>query len=113
LNGITKSGLDAFVKQQYSKAAEFYMQAVKMDPNNYTHYENVGICYYMNQNYSNALPYFQKVIQYPNATSGKSEFYLAMCFIPLNNNKEACTALNSAKKKGYPGVDEYISKYCK
>ena len=59
------------------------------------------------------IPYFQKVIQYPNATSGKSEFYLAMCFIPLNNNKEACTALNSAKKKGYPGVDEYISKYCK
>ncbi len=113
LNGITKSGLDAFVKQQYSKAAEFYMQAVKMDPNNYTHYENVGICYYMNQNYSKALPYFQKVIQYPNATSGKSEFYLAMCFIPLNNNKDACTALNSAKKKGYPGVDEYISKYCK
>jgi len=113
LSGITKSGLDAFVKKQYVKAAEFYMQAVKMDPNNYTHYENVGICYYMNQNYSKAIPYFQKVIQYPNATSGKSEFYLAMCFIPLNNNKDACTALNSAKKKGYPGVDEYISKYCK
>jgi tetratricopeptide (TPR) repeat protein len=113
LNGITKNGLDAFVKKQYSKAADFYLQAIKMDPNNYTHYENVGICYYMNQNYSKAIPYFQKVIQYPNATSGKSEFYLAMCFIPLNNNKDACTALNSAKKKGYPGVDEYISKYCK
>jgi len=113
LNGFTKNGLDAFVKKQYSKAADFYLQAIKMDPNNYTHYENVGICYYMNQNYSKAIPYFQKVIQYPNATSGKSEFYLAMCFIPLNNNKDACTALNSAKKKGYPGVDEYIRKYCK
>ena len=113
LNGITKNGLDAFVKQQYTKAAEFYMQAIKMDPNNYTHYENVGICYYMNQNYSKGLPYFQKAIQYASATSGKSEFYLAMCFIPLNNNKDACIALNAAKKKGYPGVDEYISKYCK
>ena len=50
LNGITKNGLDAFVKQQYTKAAEFYMQAIKIDPNNYTHYENVGICFYMNQN---------------------------------------------------------------
>ena len=113
MNGITKNGLDAFVKQQYTKAAEFYMQAIKMDPNNYTHYENVGICYYMNQNYSKGLPYFQKAIQYASATSGKSEFYLAMCFIPLNNNKDACIALNAAKKKGYPGVDEYISKYCK
>ena len=113
VNDFTKNGLAAFVKQQYLKAAEIYIQAAQLDPNNYTHYENTGICYYMNKNYAKSLPYFEKVIQYPNANTGKSEFYMAMSLISLGQNKQACTALFSAKKKGYPGVDDYIKKYCK
>jgi hypothetical protein len=67
----------------------------------------------MNKDYAKALPYFEKAIQHSNANTGKSEFYMAMSFISLSENKQACTALFSAKKKGYPGVDEYIKKYCK
>jgi tetratricopeptide (TPR) repeat protein len=113
VNDFTKNGLAFFVKQQYLKAADIYIQAAKLDPNNYTHYENTGICYYMNKNYAQSLPYFEKVIQFPNANTGKSEFYMAMSLISLGQNRQACTALFSAKKKGYPGVDDYIKKYCK
>lgn len=113
VNAVNKNGLDAFVKQQYLKAAALFIQAAKVDSSNYTHYENTGICYYMNKNYAKALPYFEKAIQYSNANTGKSEFYMAMSFISLNENKQACAVLFSAKKKGYPGVDEYINKYCK
>ena len=113
VSAFNKNGLDAFVKRQYSKAAGFYIQAAMVDSSNYTHYENTGICYYMNKDYAKALPYFEKAIQHSNANTGKSEFYMAMSFISLSENKQACTALFSAKKKGYPGVDEYIKKYCK
>ena len=113
VNAFTKNGLDAFVKKQYLNAAALYLQAAKVDSSNYTHYENTGICYYMNKNYAKALPYFEKAIQHSNGNTGKSEFYMAMSLISLGENKQACTALFSAKKKGYPGVDEYIQKYCK
>lgn len=113
VNTFTKNGLDAFFKKQYVKAAEWYIQAGKYDPSNYTHYENAGTCYYMNKNYAKAIPYFEKAIQYPTANTGKSEFYMALSYSSIGVDIKACASFYSAKKKGYQGTDDYIKKYCK
>jgi tetratricopeptide (TPR) repeat protein len=106
-------GAQAFVKGNYLKAAQLYIRASASDPANYTHYENTGICYYTAKNYKDAVVYFKKAAQLPTANTGKSEFFMAMSFIAMNDKSNACSALNAAKSKNYPGVDTYIAQNCK
>ena len=106
-------GTQAFMKGNYTIAAQSYIKAIASDPNNYTHYENAGICYYTAKDYKNAVIYFDKAIKFPTANTGKSEFFMAMSFIALNNKPKACESLHAAKSKNYAGVDTYISQNCK
>ncbi len=106
-------GSQAFVKGNYIKAAQFYIKAIASDPNNYTHYENVGICYYTAKEFNNAVVYFDKATKLPAANTGKSEFFMAMSYIALNNKPKACESLYAAKSKKFAGVDAYISQNCK
>jgi O-antigen ligase/tetratricopeptide (TPR) repeat protein len=106
-------GAQAFVKGNYTKAAQLYIKAIASDPNNYTHYENAGICYYTAKDFKNAIVYFDKATKMPAANTGKSEFFMAMSYIASNNKPKACEALYAAKTKNYAGVDTYISQNCK
>jgi O-antigen ligase/tetratricopeptide (TPR) repeat protein len=105
-------GAQAFQKGRYSTAAENYIKASIADPSNYTHYENVGICYYTNKNFDKAIAYFDKAIQLPTANTGKSEFFKAMSLISMGNKSQACSTLKAAKVKNYPGVDPFIAQNC-
>lgn len=105
-------GAQAFQKGQYINAANFYIKASQADPSNYTHFENVGICYYTNKSFDKAIQYFDKAIQLPTANTGKSEFFKAMSLIALGNKVQACGVLKSAKGKNYPGVDPFIAQNC-
>ena len=113
VTNLLNKGQDAFIKRQYVKAAQFYLQAAQLDPANYTHYENAGISYYSGGDFVKAIPNFEKAIQFSNANTGKSEFFMAMSFIALGKREQICAPLNSAKRKGYPGVDSYLAQYCK
>ena len=106
-------GAQAFQKGQFSQAANYYIKASTVDPSNYTHFENIGICYYTAKYYDKAIVYFDKAIQLPSANTGKSEFFKAMSFISLGNTSAACASLQAAKSKKYPGVEVQIAQYCK
>ena len=109
---ITK-GVQAFQKGQYTFAAQQYLLASQADPANYTNFENIGICYYSAKQFEKAIPYFEKATQFVQATTGKSEFYKAMCLISIGKKEVACSALQAAKQKHYPNTDQYISANCK
>ena len=113
VTNLLNSGKAAFIKRQYIKAAAFYLQAAQLEPANFTHYENAGISYYSGGDFVKAIPYFEKAVQFSNANTGKSEFFMAMSYISLGKRDLICTPLNTAKRKGYPGVDSYLAQYCK
>ncbi len=106
-------GVQAFQKGQYTTAAKWYIKASELDPTNYTHLENIGICYYTSKSYDKAVIYFDKAISLPSANTGKSEFFKAMSLITMGKKAEACGALQAAKAKNYPGVDPFIAQNCK
>lgn len=106
-------GAQAFQKGKYTVAANYYLQASAAEPGNYTHFENVGICYYTAKSFEKAIQYFNRAIDLPSANTGKSEFFKAMSYIALGNNAAGCSALQAAKAKNYPGVDAQIAQYCK
>ena len=113
ITNLLNNGKAAFIKRQYIKAAQFYLQAAQLDPANYTHYENAGISYYSGGDFVKAIPNFEKAVQFSNANTGKSEFFMAMSYIALGKKEKICAPLNTAKLKGYQGVDSYLAQYCK
>ncbi|MEN9696741.1 MAG: hypothetical protein RLZ56_162 [Bacteroidota bacterium] len=110
---FTSRGMQAFQKGQFTVAAQWYQKASEADPANYTHLENIGICYYSAKQFEKAIPYFDKASVLPASNTGKSEFYKAMCLIALGKKDFACGALQVAKQKHYPNVDSYITTNCK
>ena len=112
-NDYLTKGIKAFQKGQYTIAAQFYLKAAEVDPNNYTNYENMGICYYSAKQFDKAIPYFEKASHFAQASTGKSEFYLAMCLISTGKKDQACNYLQAAKQKKYPSVDQFIASNCK
>ena len=106
-------GAQAFQNGKYKVAANYYLQASAADPGNYTHFENIGICYYTAKSFEKAIQYFNRAIDLPTANTGKSEFFKAMSYIASGNNAAGCSALQAAKRKNYPGVDAQIAQYCK
>ena len=112
-NDFTTKGMQAFQKGQFASAAQYYIKASAADPANYTHYENIGVCYYSAKQYEKAIPYFDKAASFSQANTGKSEFFKAMSLISLGRKDQACSTLQVAKQKHYPNVDQFIAANCK
>ncbi len=113
VNDYTTEGIQVFQKGQYVKAASCYASAFKLDPTNYTHAENVGICYYTAQKFADAIDYFKKSIAVGSSTTGKSEYYLGMSYLMSGKKIEACNALQLANAKKYPDAAAAITNNCK
>jgi O-antigen ligase/tetratricopeptide (TPR) repeat protein len=112
-NQYSTDGGKLFAKGKYTQAANMYIKASTIEPNNYTHYENVAICYYTNKNFEKSIPYFDKAASFANNNTGKSEFFKAMSLVAMGKNSDACGPLQAAKKKNYPDIDKFIAQYCK
>ena len=112
INNYATQGALAFQKGRYATAANFYLQASVAEPGNYTHFENIGICYYSNKNYRNCIQYFDKANTFTQNTTGKSYFFKAMALIALGKKEEACSALNAAKNRSYADADSFIKTNC-
>jgi len=105
-------GVQNFQKGKYLEAAENYKQAIKIEPTNYSHYENVGICLYSAKNYTDCLYYFEKAAGISGNNTGKSQFYNGIALISLGKKEQACVILKVAKAKGYPEADKLIKANC-
>lgn len=105
-------GVQSYQKGKYAQAAEYYKKAIEVEPNNYTHYENVAICLYTVQKYEACISYFEKASQFNENHTGKSEFFKAMALISLGKKDQACSSLQAAKVKGYVQADQYIKSNC-
>jgi O-antigen ligase len=111
-NDYEVDALKAFEHGQYVKAANYFMKAANIDPTNYTHAENIGMCLYNSQKYLDAITYFNKSIALGTSTTGKSEYYLGMSYIARGKKIEACNALQLANNKKYPDAAASIKSNC-
>jgi len=98
---------------KYIDAAKVFLEASALDPNNYVYYENVGVCYYNNNNLEQSLPYFDKSINLKTSTTGKSEFFKGVALNALGKKEDACRLLLISKDKNYADADKYYKLYCK
>lgn len=111
-NQFAVLGLQNFQKGKFLEAAENYKQAIVLEPNNYTHYENAGICLYSAKNFTDCIYYFEKASSFKENNTGKSQFYKGLSLINSGKKDQACSALNAAKAKGYSEADKFIKSNC-
>ena len=113
LQGLTVKGNSLFIKGKYVQAAQIYIELAKQDPGNFSHLENVGICYYAGKRFAESLFYFAKSEQHPGNNTGKSAYFAGMSQISTGKKEEACASFARAKAKGYPDAAAAIAQYCK
>lgn len=112
-NNFLVAGIKAFQKGAFVTAAEMYKKAAAADPANYTHFENIGICYYSNKDYKLAIPYFKNASQVLVSKSGKSFYYMGLCYLQIGDKQNACSFLKKAKDLNYADANNSIQQNCK
>jgi len=113
LKGLTSKGNSLFVQGKYTQAAAVYIELSKQDPGNFSHLENVGICYYAGKRFAESLFYFGKSEQHPGNNSGKSAYFAGMSQLSIGKKVEACASFARSKAKAYPDASSAISQNCK
>lgn len=113
LKGLMAKGNNLFMEGKYSQAAAVYIELSKQDPGNFSHLENVGICYYAGKRFAESLFYFAKSEQHPGNNSGKSAYFAGMSQTSIGKKAEACASFARSKAKAYPDASTAISQYCK
>lgn len=99
-------------EQKFEKALEYYKKALNEDPNNSIILQNIGICYFKQNQYKNAIYYLLK-IENDDLVDGKTEYILGASYLGINNRKKGCWYLNLSKNKNFELADELVQKLCK
>ncbi|MCE4217933.1 hypothetical protein GD586_10755 [Pseudarcicella sp. GAP-15] len=113
LRGLTAKGNALFVKGKYVQAAAIYKELSQLDPGNFSHLENVGICYYAGRKFVESLFYFAKSEQHPGNNTGKSAYFAGMSQLSTGKKADACASFNRSQAKGYPDAAAAIAQHCK
>ena len=111
-NQFAVLGLQSFQKGNFLEAAANYKKAIQLEPANFTHYENTGICLYSAKNFTDCIYYFDKAAGFKENNTGKSQFYKGVALMNTGKKDQACRALNAAKAKGYTEADQFIKTNC-
>jgi tetratricopeptide (TPR) repeat protein len=113
LKGLMAKGNALFVKGKYIQAAAIYKELATLDPGNFSHLENVGICYYAGRSFTESLFYFAKSEQHPGNNTGKSAYFAGMSQLSISKKTDACASFKRAQAKGYPDAAAAIAQHCK
>jgi len=109
---LAELGSKYFDEENYRLAAKYYGEAAKLNPLEYTFYENAGISNYKFGYYDKSIPYLNHVIDSLNPSTGKSEFVLAQTYAALEDFEKACNYISDSSRFDYPPAYPLIGDYC-
>tara|TARA_B100001175_G_scaffold205775_1_gene174694 strand:+ start:1547 stop:3841 length:2295 start_codon:yes stop_codon:yes gene_type:complete len=101
-----------FNNGELNEALNNYNQALSIDSEEYSYYENIGLIYFKLDNYELALENFEKVIDSFPKFSGKSLFYKAIIILDLGKQDEMCVLLRKSLSNGFKPAEDLLKKYC-
>lgn len=100
-------------EKKMDKALETYKKALEIDPNSIYASQNIGFYYLKVGQTKKAINYLLAALKYPGLTNGKTEFFLAICYLKENEKIKACKYLNISKSKNYAPAQESLTSICK
>lgn len=88
-----------FDNGQYKEAATTYTQLITELPDTKEGYFNRGLCYYKLNQYTNAIPDFEKCLQL-DSTTGDALLMLSLCYEHTGQLKQAIAGYEKLKETG-------------
>jgi len=105
--------LQLFDEEKFREAALNFEEAARLNPVEFSHFENAGISNFKFGYYEKSIPFFKQVIDSMNPGTGKSEFVLAQAYAELGDLENACKYINDSSKFDYRDSFRLIGEYCK
>ena len=102
-----------YSQDNFTEAAVIYEKASRLNPSDYTHYENAALSYYRADKFEQAERLFRYTLRTFNPQNGKAELYLGLLLYEKKEIKEACKFWNISNGKGYAGTRGIIDTFCK
>ncbi|WP_294960186.1 O-antigen ligase family protein [uncultured Flavobacterium sp.] len=90
-----------------------YQKAEKIDPKNIYAAQNIGFYYLKTGQSKKAINYLLNALKSPGLNDGKTEYFLAICYIQQNDAANACKYLDASKSKNYSEAGQMIKKFCR
>lgn len=109
---LVKEGLDYFKQGEYKIAIIKFKEAIKLNPKDYSNYENLAICYFNINDFENSVKNINIVIERFDTNDGKAEMIKGLGLIALGDKTLGCEYFKSSFKKGMNQSQEYLIKYC-
>lgn len=98
--------------KEMDKALVSYQKALKVDPKSIYAAQNIGFYYLKVGQSKKAINYLLNALKYPGLNDGKTEYFLAICYLKEDDKTNACKYLNISKNKNYSNVEQLL-KMCK
>jgi tetratricopeptide (TPR) repeat protein/O-antigen ligase len=99
-------------QKKMDDALESYQKALKIDPKSIYVAQNIGFYYLKAGQSKKAISYLLNALRYPGLSDGKTEYFLAICYLQENDNSNACKYLRISKSKSYRDAQALIANKC-
>ena len=103
---------DYFESKEYDKAVNNYLEAIKLDPYEFSYHENLALSYQKLGDKKNAYKHFDIVIDSLNPKTGKSEFYKAVNLLKDKELDKGCYLLKKSLKYGFSAAKNVSDGFC-
>ena len=111
-NTYQERAKNSFDNGELNEALNYYNQALSLDSEEYSYYENIGLIYFKLDNYELALENFNKVINFFPTNAGKSLFYKAIIILDSGKEDEMCVLLRKSLSNDFKPAKDLLKKYC-
>ena len=94
-------------QEKYDEALKWYREVVDLKPKDQFVRSNLAYCSVMKKNYSEALPFYNSLIDDGYGNDGKFYYYRAICLINMNQKSNACNDIVIALRNGFQVPDDF------
>lgn len=109
---IITEGQNFEKQKEMDKALDSYQKALKIDPKSIYAAQNIGFYYLKVGQSKKAINYLLNALKYPGLNDGKTEYFLAICYLKEDDKTNACKYINISKNKNYSDAQQLL-KTCK
>lgn len=103
---------EASKTNDYTEIEKYYLSRYSKNNLDYAAVENLGIAYFQQKKYTQAIEYLNKVVIADAFKNGKAEYIMAVCYSNLNNKIMTCQMATLALKKNYQEAAKIINASC-
>ncbi len=110
---VFKKGNEAFIKSDLKNAIDLYQKALSINPGFYAAMENIGLSYFLLQDYATAVKYLDMGIATKGAVDGKAEYFRGIALIDMGKRDEGCQSFLVSEAKKYYDARRLYDLNCK